>query len=50
MESSRLRRWVLAPGFFDAKRFPSIHFESSPTPLHLLSEGGDVKGKLTLRV
>lgn len=49
MESARLRRWVLAPEFFDAKRFPSIHFESSPTPLHLLSEGGDVKGKLTLR-
>ena len=49
MESARLRRWVLAPEFFDAKRYPTIHFESSPTPLALLSAGGDVKGELTLR-
>ncbi|HXP00323.1 MAG TPA: YceI family protein [Luteibacter sp.] len=49
MESARLRRWVLAPEFFDAKHHPTIHFESQPTPLQLLSQGGDVEGKLTMR-
>jgi polyisoprenoid-binding protein YceI len=49
MESARLRRWVLAPEFFDSVHYPSIHFESSPTPLQLLTEGGEVQGKLTLR-
>jgi len=49
MESARLRRWVLAPEFFDSVHYPTIHFESSPTPLLLLTEGGDVEGKLTLR-
>lgn len=49
MDSARFRRWVLAPEFFDAERHPQIHFESSPLPLPLLSEGGDVAGRLTLR-
>ncbi|NID16732.1 YceI family protein [Luteibacter yeojuensis] len=49
MESARLRRWVLAPEFFDASRHPQIHFESAPVSLHLLSEGGDVQGQLTMR-
>jgi polyisoprenoid-binding protein YceI len=49
MESARLRRWVLAPEFFDAVHYPTIHFESLPTPLLLLAQGGDVEGKLTLR-
>ena len=49
MDSARLRRWVLAPEFFDAKHHPRIHFESEPTALQLLSEGGDVQGKLTMR-
>jgi len=49
MESARLRRWVLAPEFFDAEHHPHIHFESSPTPLTLLSQGGDVAGQLTIR-
>jgi polyisoprenoid-binding protein YceI len=49
MESARLRRWLLAPEFFDASRHPQIHFESFPVPLQLLSEGGDVQGLLTLR-
>jgi polyisoprenoid-binding protein YceI len=49
MESARLRRWVLAPEFFDSVHYPNIHFESSPTPLLLLTRGGDVEGKLTLR-
>jgi polyisoprenoid-binding protein YceI len=49
MESSRLRRWLLAPEFFDASRHPQIHFESSPLSMQLLSDGGDVQGRLTLR-
>ncbi|QWT19738.1 YceI family protein [Bacillus sp. NP157] len=49
MESARLRRWVLAPEFFDAEHYPSIHFVSRPTAVALLSHGGDVEGDLTIR-
>lgn len=49
MESARLRRWVLAPEFFDSVHYPSIQFESDPTSLVMLTHGGDVAGKLTMR-
>lgn len=49
MESTRLRRWVLAPEFFDAEHHPDIHFESLPAPLSVLTGGGTVEGSLTLR-
>ena len=49
MESARLRRWVLAPEFFDSVHYPNIHFESDATSLRLLSRGGDIAGKLTIR-
>jgi polyisoprenoid-binding protein YceI len=49
MESARLRRWVLAPEFFDAVHYPHIQFVSDATPLDLLTHGGDLKGQLTLR-
>jgi polyisoprenoid-binding protein YceI len=49
MESARLRRWVLAPEFFDAEHHPTIHFVSQPTSITLLSHGGDVAGELTMR-
>ncbi|WP_285403238.1 YceI family protein [Luteibacter sp. ME-Dv--P-043b] len=49
MESARLRRWVLAPEFFDAVHYPQIQFVSEPLPLDLISQGGDVKGQLTMR-
>lgn len=49
MESARLRRWVLAPEFFDAVHYPQILFTSEPLPLELISRGGDVDGQLTLR-
>lgn len=49
MESARLRRWVLAPEFFDAEHHPLIHFESLPTPLERLHRGGEVQGSLTMR-
>jgi polyisoprenoid-binding protein YceI len=49
MGSDRIRRWVLAPEFFDASRFPSIHFVSDPISLAMLERGGDLDGTLTLR-
>jgi polyisoprenoid-binding protein YceI len=49
MESARLRRWVMAPEFFDAEHYPQIHFVSEPTPLAALTDGGKLNGKLTIR-
>ncbi|MDF3983549.1 YceI family protein [Luteibacter sp. PPL554] len=49
MESARLRRWVLAPEFFDAEHHPVVHFVSLPLPLATLTQGGDVQGSLTIR-
>ncbi|MDQ7995546.1 MAG: YceI family protein [Luteibacter sp.] len=49
MESARLRRWVLAPEFFDSVHYPQILFTSDPLPLELISRGGEIKGKLTMR-
>lgn len=49
MGSDRIRRWVLAPDFFDASRFPSIHFISDPISLAMLEKGGNLDGTLTLR-
>jgi len=49
MESARLRRWVLAPEFFDSEHHPHIHFESLPTPMGMLTAGGTIEGSLTLR-
>jgi len=49
MTSSRLRRWVLDPEFFDARRFPTIQFVSAPLPVRALDQGGPLPGWLTLR-
>lgn len=49
MTSSRLRRWVLDPEFFDARRFSTIHFLSAPLAVRSLDQGGDLPGWLTLR-
>lgn len=49
MGSDRIRRWVLAPEFFDASRFPSIRFVSEPITLAMLEKGGGLDGTLTLR-
>lgn len=49
MESERFRRWVLAPEFFDAARYPTIRFLSDPVPYARLSSGGVLNGQLTLR-
>lgn len=49
MESPRLRRWVLAPEFFDAAQYPTIRFVSAPMPHLELERGGELPGWLTLR-
>jgi len=49
MSSARLRRWVLDPEFFDARRFPSIRFVSAPLAVGALDQGGALPGWLTLR-
>jgi len=49
MSSERFRRWVMAPEFFDAERYPTIHFVSEPVPVAALEHGGELFGTLTLR-
>jgi polyisoprenoid-binding protein YceI len=49
MRSDRLRRWVMAPEFFDAARYPTIHFLSQPIDFGMLTRGGALEGQLTLR-
>ncbi|MGA0588504.1 YceI family protein [Dyella sp. KRB-257] len=49
MSSARLRRWVLDAEFFDARRFPEIHFISAPLAVRSLDAGGKLPGWLTLR-
>jgi polyisoprenoid-binding protein YceI len=49
MDSSRFRRWVLAPEFFDAQRHPVAHFLSDPVPFDRLASGGELDGRLNLR-
>lgn len=49
MPSKRMRRWVLAPAFFDAEHHPQIHFVSDPVAVAELDNGGTVTGNLTVR-
>jgi polyisoprenoid-binding protein YceI len=49
MESTRFRRWVLAPEFFDAAAHPTARFLSDPVPLVRLASGGSLDGQLNLR-
>lgn len=49
MDSERLRRWVLAPEFFDAVHYPAIRFMSDPIPFDTLTSGGVLDGQLSLR-
>lgn len=49
MESPRLRRWVLDEEFFDAARYPTLHFISTPVSRHSLDDGGALEGRLTMR-
>jgi polyisoprenoid-binding protein YceI len=41
--------WVKSDEFFDARRFPLIHFVSAPVPLERLRSGGEISGTLSLR-
>jgi polyisoprenoid-binding protein YceI len=49
MASERLRRWVMAPDFFDAVQYPTIRFLSQPITFSMLTTGGVLQGQLTLR-
>jgi len=49
MSSQNMRSRVLAPDFFDAARYPTIHFISDPVPWSRLSLGGQLPGALTMR-
>ena len=49
MDSVRFRRWVLAPEFFDAAQYPTLHFVSDPIALNALTAGGVLDGQLNMR-
>lgn len=49
MGSDRFRHWVLASEFFDAKHYPTIHFQSQRVSVAMLEHGGELAGTLTLR-
>ena len=48
MDDADDRTRALGTGFFDAVRFPSIHFESDPFPMGELAAGGTLRGMLSL--
>ncbi|HEX5352986.1 MAG TPA: YceI family protein [Rhodanobacteraceae bacterium] len=48
MDSARDRRYALGTSFFDAARYPAIHFDSDPFPLGKLATGGTLRGSLSL--
>jgi polyisoprenoid-binding protein YceI len=48
MASKRLRNWALGSEFFDAARYPGIHFVSEPVALATLNKGGALDGQLHL--
>ncbi|MHB1272446.1 MAG: YceI family protein [Rhodanobacter sp.] len=49
MDSRRVRRWILAPEFFDAAHYPTLRFLSAPVTLATLTAGGTLNGQLRLR-
>jgi polyisoprenoid-binding protein YceI len=48
MDDADDRARALGDGFFDAARFPSIHFDSDPFPMGELVAGGTLHGMLNL--
>lgn len=48
MDDADDRARALGPGFFDAARFPSIHFDSDLFPMDELAAGGALRGMLSL--
>lgn len=49
MPSGRYREWARSPEFFHVDRYPEISFKSDPIGWQLLSDGGELSGKLTVR-
>ena len=49
MRNHNYEEWVKSPEFFDAQRFPAIHFVSDPVALERLRAGGAITGTLSLR-
>lgn len=48
MDDANDRTRALGPDFFDAARFPTIHFDSDPFPIAELVTGGALRGMLAL--
>lgn len=48
MDDAEDRARALGDGFFDAARFPAIHFDSDPFPMDELATGGTLRGMLGL--
>ncbi len=48
MDDAGDRARALGQGFFDAARFPAIHFDSDPFPMDELVSGGTLRGMLNL--
>jgi polyisoprenoid-binding protein YceI len=45
----RYTAWIRGEDFFDVENFPLVTFESEPAPPQVISAGGKVSGKLTIR-
>lgn len=45
----RYTAWIRGEDFFDVANYPLVMFQSEPAPRQLITEGGKVVGKLTLR-
>ena len=48
-DSRWIRRWILAPEFFDAAHYPTLRFLSAPVTLATLTTGGTLNGQLRVR-
>lgn len=49
MRNHSYEEWVKSAEFFDAERFPQIHFVSEPFSRERLRNGGEIGGTLTMR-
>jgi polyisoprenoid-binding protein YceI len=49
MRTRSYEEWVKSDEFFDAHRYPQIHFVSDSFPIERLRVGGDISGTLSLR-
>lgn len=49
MDKEDHARWARSEDFFDTARHPWIHFRAERVPEHVLRDGGEIRGELTLR-